>query len=312
MKPHAPIPAPPHPTYSIKKVIQDALAEDAGDRGDVTTLATVHESTQAVGTFLAKDNGIVAGLAVADMVFEAVDPQLQVTWTAKDGDSVVVGQKFGTVRGSAASILVAERIALNFMQRMSGIATSTHHMVQAVQPHPAKVLESRKTVPGLRLLDKWAVLIGGGHNHRIGLYDMMMIKDNHIEAAGGIKAAVQRAQDYIQSHNLQGLGVEVETRTLAEVDEVLEVIRSGTSPVTRVMLDNMSRKDPGAEGGLDVSMLQAAVRRIDGAIETEASGNVTLDTIGTIAATGVTYISVGALTHSVKALDISLKIQVLT
>lgn len=325
-KPHAPIPPPYHPTYDFKKAVRDALEEDAGGRGDVTTLATIPETTQAVARFLAKADGVLAGLGLADLVFEMVDPTLQVSWSARDGERVSPGTEFGVVRGSARSILVAERVALNFMQRMSGIATATQDMVQAASSsgEGTKILETRKTVPGLRLLDKWAVLIGGGHNHRMGLYDMMMIKDNHIAAAGGIKAAVQRAQQYIAHNKLEGMQVEVETRTLEEVEEILEVIKSGGSCVSRVMLDNMthwtqppaptaapaagSAAAPGAPV-LDVSMLRAAVARIAGAVETEASGNVTLASVASIASTGVTYISVGALTHSVTALDISLKIK---
>ncbi|GAX77228.1 hypothetical protein CEUSTIGMA_g4674.t1 [Chlamydomonas eustigma] len=309
---HAPISPPQHPTYSLKKVILDALSEDAGDLGDVTTLSTISDSTQAVGTFLAKSDGVLAGLGMADLIFCEVDPNLKVSWSGSDGQWVKSGTQFGQVSGSARSILVAERIVLNFMQRMSGIATATHHMVQAAASsgQPAKILETRKTVPGLRLVDKWAVLIGGGLNHRMGLYDMMMIKDNHVTAAGGIREAVKRAEQYILDQRLQAMTIEVETRTLEEVDEILEVIRSNEAPhVTRVMLDNMTRLDASCEGGIDVSMLRAAVEKIKGTIETEASGNVTLDTVQVIAATGVTFISVGALTHSVKALDISLKIK---
>eukprot|EP00798_Chlamydomonas_sp_ICE-L_P010110 gene10110-8012_t len=315
-KAHAPIPAPYHPTYDIQKVVKDALYEDAGDRGDVTTLATISSSTQAVAKFLAKADGVLAGLSIADDVFQIVDPSLKVTWTAKDGDEVTSGTYFGTVTGSARSILVAERVALNFMQRMSGVASATKKMVDianaasASAAEPCKILETRKTVPGLRLLDKWAVLIGGGANHRMGLYDMMMIKDNHVAAAGGIAAAVQRAEEYIKENDLTGkMKVEVETRTLEEVDEVLAIIKSGNCPhVSRVMLDNMTKLDSEAPGGIDVTMLCAAVKRIEGVIETEASGNVMLETLAPIAASGVSCVSVGALTHSVKALDISLKI----
>ncbi|KAG2423212.1 hypothetical protein HXX76_015469 [Chlamydomonas incerta] len=207
---------------------------------------------------------------------------------------------------------------LNFMQRMSGIASATADMVTALEGLPTKVLETRKTVPGLRLTDKWAVLIGGGSNHRMGLYDMMMIKDNHIAAAGGIRAAVQRAEEYIRSAGLEGrMCIEVETSTLAEVDEVVELLRAARqegaprSHLTRVMLDNMARRDAAKEGGVDVSLMAEAVARIGDLAETEGSGNVSLSSIRTIAATGVTYVSVGALTHSVIALDISLKIKTL-
>ncbi|PNW87561.1 hypothetical protein CHLRE_02g141200v5 [Chlamydomonas reinhardtii] len=317
-KSHAPVPCPVHPTANVTQAIKAALDEDAGDRGDVTTLATIPESTQATATFLAKADGVLAGLGVADEVLAIVDPTVKVEWRACDGDKVVSGQVLGVLHGSARSILVAERIMLNFMQRMSGIATATAAMVAALEGLPTKVLETRKTAPGLRLTDKWAVLIGGGSNHRMGLYDMMMIKDNHIAAAGGIRAAVQRAEEYIRSADLEGrMCIEVETSTLAEVDEVVELLQAARqdgaprSHLTRVMLDNMARRDPAKEGGVDVSLMAEAVGRIGDLAETEGSGNVSLNSIRTIAATGVTFVSVGALTHSVIALDISLKIKTL-
>ncbi|KAJ9529342.1 hypothetical protein QJQ45_013770, partial [Haematococcus lacustris] len=342
---HAPIEPPAHPTYDLRKVIQDALREDAGDRGDVTTQATVACGTAACATFLAKSPGVLAGLAVADLVFELVDPTIQVVWGGRDGEEVEAGHRFGSVTGPAASILVAERVALNFMQvsetsiskavaglgqkdgfscmhdmegagmqRMSGIATATRAMVLAVEgvgrPGGARILETRKTAPGLRLLDKWAVLIGGGHNHRMGLYDMMMIKDNHVTAAGGVTAAITRAEEFIAAQGLADMSIEVETRTQDEVSEVLHLLAAGKAPhVTRLMLDNMTRLDPGLPAGIDVSELEQAVKRVAGAVDTEASGNVVQETVRAIAATGVTFISVGSLTHSVKALDISLKIQ---
>ncbi|MEW5310270.1 MAG: hypothetical protein WDW38_002085 [Sanguina aurantia] len=293
-KSHTPIPPPHHPTYDLVKVVRDALEEDAGGLGDVTTLATIPANTQAVATFLAKADGVLAGLAVADLVFEMVDPSLEVTWTASDGTAVTAGTRFGVVRGRALSILVAERIALNFMQRMSGIATATAEMVKAAEGSCTKVLETRKTVPGLRLLDKWAVLIGGGSNHRMGLYDMMMIKDNHVMAAGGISAAITGAEAYIKSQNLVGMCVEVETRTLEEVDEVVGLLTAANAC-----------KGTARDGS---SACTTHVTRWGNLAETEASGNVTLSSISTIAATGVDFVSVGALTHSVIALDISLKI----
>ncbi|KAI8469620.1 MAG: Quinolinate phosphoribosyl transferase [Monoraphidium minutum] len=314
--------APEHPTYNIKQVIQAALDEDAGDRGDVTTLATIDAATQATATFLAKADGTLAGVAVADMVFGAVDPSLAVAWTKRDGDRVWRGEEFGVVHGSARSILVAERVALNFMQRMSGIATATAAMVAAVGGTGTRILETRKTAPGLRLLDKWAVLLGGGANHRMGLFDMMMIKDNHIAAAGGIRQALERAEAFIREQGLTGkLKVELETRTLEEVDLALQILGSGDAPhVTRVMLDNMARRDASLPGGVDVSMLRAALAKVAahnaaaGAagtprVETEASGNVTLESVAAFAGAGVDYVSVGALTHSVAALDISLNIE---
>uniref|UniRef100_A0A7S0USH4 Nicotinate-nucleotide pyrophosphorylase [carboxylating] n=1 Tax=Polytomella parva TaxID=51329 RepID=A0A7S0USH4_9CHLO len=317
-KTHLPIPCPPHPTYDIKGVINAALEEDAGGVGDVTTLATISTETKAKATFLAKADGVVAGLGVVDLVFELVDKDLEVKWFVKDGDRVKPGLILGEVFGSARGILVAERVALNFMQRMSGVATATAAMVAAAASSGSKtkVLETRKTVPGLRLLDKWAVLIGGGYNHRLGLYDMMMIKDNHIAAAGGITAAVERAEAYIAGQNLGNMPIEVETRTMEELDEILNILKASRNPdgsssshVTRVMLDNMTKKDASASDGIDVSMLEVAVKKIDGLVDSEASGNVTLATVKKIAATGVTFVSVGALTHSVMALDISLNVE---
>ncbi|KAF6263340.1 Quinolinate phosphoribosyl transferase [Scenedesmus sp. NREL 46B-D3] len=305
-KPAAP---PTHPTYNIKAVIAAALAEDAGNHGDITTLSTIPESTQASATFLAKADGVLAGLAVANLVCEMVDPALKITWSLQDGDAVQRGVEFGVVAGSARSILVAERVCLNFMQRMSGIATATAAMVAAAAGHKAKILDTRKTAPGLRLLDKWAVALGGGTPHRMGLFDMMMIKDNHIAAAGGISQAVAAAEAYIQQHGLDEVQVEVETSSLDQVQQVLDVLASGAAPhVTRVMLDNMTRRDASCLGGVDVSLLKQAVAQIAGKVQTEASGNVTLESVAEIASAGVDFISVGALTHSVKALDISLNV----
>ncbi|KAF8066371.1 hypothetical protein HT031_002695 [Scenedesmus sp. PABB004] len=339
----APPGAPSHPTYDIQAVRAPpahgaaasalrqppaAAAVDARRRrpagtaghrgragggrwrpGDITTLATIPEATQATATFLAKADGVLAGVAVADAVFAAVDPGLRATWSLQDGDRVAAGDQFGFVSGSARSILVAERVALNFMQRMSGVATATAAMVAAAAGHKARILDTRKTAPGLRLLDKWAVALGGGTPHRMGLFDMMMIKDNHITAAGGISQAVAAAERFIAQRGLQGVQVEVETRNLEEVQQVLAVLRSGAAPhVARVMLDNMARRDAACPGGVDVSLLREAVAAIGGAVETEASGNVNLRSVGAIAGAGVDYVSVGALTHSVTALDISLNI----
>ncbi|XP_022859518.1 nicotinate-nucleotide pyrophosphorylase [carboxylating], chloroplastic isoform X1 [Olea europaea var. sylvestris] len=294
---------PAHPTYDLKGVIQLALSEDAGDRGDVTCKATIPAEMEVEAHFLAKEDGIVAGIALAEMVFGEVDPSLKVDWYRKDGDSVHKGLQFGKVHGRAHSIVVAERVVLNFMQRMSGIATLTKAMVDAA--HPAYILETRKTAPGLRLVDKWAVLIGGGKNHRMGLFDMVMIKDNHISIAGGIINALKSVDLYLQQNNLK-MGVEIETRTLQEVNEVLHYASQTETSITRIMLDNMVV--PLSNGDVDVSLLKEAVELINGRFETEASGNVTLDTVNKIGQSGVTYISSGALTHSVKALDISLKI----
>jgi nicotinate-nucleotide pyrophosphorylase (carboxylating) len=293
-------PLPDAVAVALDALLPRALAEDVG-AGDVTTLATVPAGRRAQARFLAKEDGVLAGLAVAARVFAAVDPALRVTWDAADGAAVTAGTAFGRVEGAARAILTVERLALNLLQRMSGIATAARRMAEAARP--AVVLDTRKTAPGLRALDKWAVALGGARNHRTGLYDMVLIKDNHVDAAGGVEAALRAAHAYLDTHRL-ALPVEVETRTLAEVDEVLRLADAGLR-VDRVLLDNMARKTP---EGLDVSMLGEAVRRIGGRMETEASGNVTLETAGALAATGVNYISSGALTHSVRALDISLKI----
>lgn len=308
--PYAAIPPPDHPTYDLYAVIDAALAEDAGDFGDITTLSTVPETTIAGATFLAKAEGVLAGVYVAQMVFQRVDPSVQLTWLVDDSATVHPGQVLATATGSARSILIAERVALNFLQRMSGIATMTAAMVKAVRCTSATILDTRKTVPGLRLLDKWAVSIGGGANHRIGLYDMVMIKDNHIAAAGGIKAAVEATEEFMRSKGIKR-PLEVETRTLDEVREVLDILDSRPdSGITRIMLDNMTKKDPEAPSGLDVSVLRDAMALIgDHKVETEASGNVMLATVGEIAKTGVQFISCGALTHSVIAMDISLNIE---
>ncbi|VVB03735.1 unnamed protein product [Arabis nemorensis] len=294
---------PSHPTYDLKAVIKLALAEDAGDTGDVTCMATIPIDMEVEAYFLAKEDGIVAGIALAEMIFEHVDPSLKVEWMRKDGDYVHKGLKFGKVSGNAHKIVVAERVVLNFMQRMSGIATLTKLMADAA--YPACILETRKTAPGLRLVDKWAVVIGGGKNHRMGLFDMVMIKDNHISAAGGIVNAIKSVDEYLNQKNLD-MDVEVETRTLEEVKEVLEYVSGSVTRLTRIMLDNMVV--PLENGDVDVTMLKDAVELINGRFETEASGNVTIETVHKIGQSGVTFISSGALTHSVKALDISLKI----
>jgi nicotinate-nucleotide pyrophosphorylase (carboxylating) len=281
----------------IDALIERALAEDVG-AGDVTTLATVPAGRRATATFLAKADGVLAGLAVAERVFAGLDPQVALSWSVSDGDAVKAGTRFGTVEGPAQPILTGERLALNLMQRMSGIATATRQMVDAAGE--ATILDTRKTAPGLRTFDKWAVRLGGGQNHRTGLYDMFLIKDNHIAAAGGIRAAIEAAHAYRAEHAPELL-IEIETRTMDEVETVLSI-----GGMDRMLLDNMVALSD--DGRIDVSRLADAVRRIGGRFETEASGNVTLATVPAIAATGVDYISSGALTHSVRALDISLKI----
>ncbi|XP_054822912.1 nicotinate-nucleotide pyrophosphorylase [carboxylating], chloroplastic-like isoform X2 [Prosopis cineraria] len=294
---------PMHPTYDLKNIIKSALAEDAGDQGDVTCLATIPFDMEVDAYFLAKEDGIIAGIALAEMIFHEVDPSLRVEWSQNDGDYIHKGLQFGKVHGRAHNIVVAERVVLNFMQRMSGIATLTKKMADAA--YPAYILETRKTAPGLRLLDKWAVLIGGGRNHRMGLFDMIMMKDNHISIAGGLTNALRAADLYLKERDLQ-MPVEVETRTLEEVKEALHYASQTKTSLTRIMLDNMVV--PLANGDVDISMLKEAVELVNGRFETEASGNVTIETVHQIGQSGVTYISSGSLTHSVKALDISLKI----
>ncbi len=291
------LPLPADVAADLPALIARALAEDVGP-GDVTTEATVGPDVRATGRFLVKEDGVIAGLAVAERVFAAVDADLAAAWTAADGDRVDAGTVVGTVHGAARSILVAERLALNLVQRMSGIATAAHAFAHAARP--AVVLDTRKTAPGLRLLDKLAVRLGGAENHRVGLYDRVLVKDNHVEAAGGIRAALAA----VTAHVAAGVPVEIEARTLAEVDQVLAAHAEGLR-VDTVLLDNMARRMP---DGLDVSVLTEAVRRVGGRLATEASGTVTLDTVAAIAATGVGFVSSGALTHSVRALDVSLKI----
>ncbi len=290
----------PDPTPAeIDALVERALAEDVG-AGDVTTLATIPPDRFAEATFLAKEDGVLAGLAVAERVFDAVGEGLAVSWSCDDGDAVTAGTRFGTVGGAARDILTGERLALNVLQRMSGIATLTRRMAEAAAP--AVVLDTRKTAPGLRALDKWAVRLGGGRNHRVGLYDQFLIKDNHIAAAGGVREAVEAVRRYREEHpESRDLLVEIEARTLDEVNAVLAV-----GGVGRVLLDNMVRLGEG--GAADTSMLREAVKKVGGRFETEASGNVTPATVGAIGKTGVDFISSGALTHSVRALDLSLKI----
>lgn len=273
-------------TEEIKSIVRNALAEDIGP-GDVTSLAIIPPSTHLLGRFLVKAPGVIAGLEVVGEVFAQVDEKLTYTPLKPEGSAVNAGEIVAHVEGYGPGILIAERTALNFLQRMSGIATATRRYVEAVAGTRAKILDTRKTAPGLRVLDKLAVKLGGGSNHRIGLYDMVLIKDNHIQAAGSITRAVNLVRQHVT-----GLAIEVEVETLEQLDEALGL------GVDRIMLDNMS-----------LEMMREAVRRAGGKIELEASGGVTLQSVADVAATGVDLISVGALTHSVKALDISLDIE---
>ncbi len=284
----------------IDDLIRRSIEEDVGS-GDVTTLATVPRDRKATAVVEVREPGIVAGIWMASCVFDTTDREIHCDWKVKDGASVEAGDVLGHIEGPAQSILTAERLALNFMQRMSGIATFTRWMVDLAEPHGALILDTRKTAPGLRPVDKWAVSMGGGQNHRIGLFDMILIKDNHIAAAGGIQAAVEQALHYREREGRK-LSIIVEVRTLEELDDALRL-----EGIDTLLLDNMVRRD--ANGSVDASMLESAVRKVDGRFKTEASGNVSLETVEAIAKTGVHYISCGALTHSVRALDIGLNIQ---
>lgn len=291
----------PVPTEVLDNIIDRAFAEDVGS-GDVTTTATVPAGATAHAQFAAKATGTLAGVSVARYLLERVDKTLNVRFHQADGSRVKAGTIFGTVEGPAAPLLVAERSMLNIMQRMSGIATATRRMVDAAQPHKAQILDTRKTAPGLRALDKWAVRLGGGTNHRHGLYDMVLIKENHIATAGGIKSALRSTHQYLEVHDLE-LPIEVETQNLEEIKAVLDSGR-----IDRILLDNMVKLRP--DGSVDTSKVEEALELIDGQVPAEVSGNVTLETVPAIAATGVEYISSGALTHSVRALDISLLIEI--
>lgn len=271
-------------------LIDAALAEDVG-AGDFTTLWTVPEERRAEARIVARSPGVIAGSVVAAEVFRRVDPLIEVTVDAVDGTAVQPGDVAMTIRGSARSILTAERTALNFMQRLSGVATVTRRYVRAVEGTGARVIDTRKTTPGMRALEKAAVVAGGGANHRFGLYDMVMIKDNHIAAAGGITPAVEA----VRRQNERGLKVEVETTTLDEVREAL------AARVDRIMFDNMSW--PLMHDAVEL------VRAADPRPETEASGGITLETIHAYAESGVDFISIGALTHSAPSLDLSLQLR---
>jgi nicotinate-nucleotide pyrophosphorylase (carboxylating) len=281
-----------NPLFSSPEIlnfIDRCLAEDIGD-GDHSANACIPLSAKGQSRMLIKESGIIAGLELAEVVFHRVDPTLQITHLIKDGTPVEPGDVAFTVTGSARNILTAERLVLNLCQRLSGVATSTQRYVQELQGLHTKVLDTRKTTPGMRLLEKWAVKTGGGENHRIGLYDMIMIKDNHADFCGGLEAAIDQVHAYLANHGLK-LRIEVETRNLNEVERTL-----AKGGIHRIMLDNF-----------DIPTLRKAVKLINGAYETEASGGITMSTLRAYAETGVDYISVGALTHSVKSLDISLK-----
>jgi nicotinate-nucleotide pyrophosphorylase (carboxylating) len=276
---------PTHITPEIIEIVARALREDIGD-GDVTTLCTVPEDLWISGRFVAKASGVIAGIDIAAFVFDLLDERVKVTKRVEDGDAVEPKQTLAALEGPARALLTGERTALNILQRMSGIATAARNFTDAMRGTNAKILDTRKTAPGLRTLDKMAFRIGGGVNHRHGLYDMAMIKNNHIAACGGsISAAVNR----VRSCDTRKRLIEVEVRNLDELNEAL------TLNVDRIMLDNMS-----------LDQMRRAVALVNRRVSLEASGNVTLENVAQIAATGVDFISTGSVTHSVKALDISL------
>lgn len=273
----------------INAIVDLAIAEDIGD-GDHSALASIPAAAQGKAKLLVKDTGILAGVELAKFIFSKIDPNLQVDVFINDGQAVKHGDIAFNVSGSEQKILQAERLVLNFMQRMSGIATVANFYQQKIAHTNCKVLDTRKTTPGLRAVEKWAVAIGGAHNHRFGLYDMIMLKDNHIDFCGGIEKAIAAANKYLQDTN-RTLPIEVETRSLNDIERVLAV-----GGVTRIMFDNFSVDDT-----------HKAVQLVNKAYETESSGGITIDTLVAYAETGVDFISVGALTHSVKSLDLSLK-----
>ena len=277
--------APQH----IKAFIQAALIEDVGP-GDFTSLSTVPPDKRGIAQLLVKDHGIIAGVELAKSIFQEVDSDMVCRTFIPDGQRIEPGQIVLEVEGKAQSILKAERLVLNCMQRMSGIATYTHSLVNILEGTRAKLLDTRKTTPNFRLAEKWACKIGGATNHRYALFDMILIKDNHVDFAGGIKNALQQAQKYNLENQL-GLDIEIEVRNEKELEEVLEI-----GGVQRIMLDNFSP-----------ARLRDAIRKINGRFITEASGGINETTLRAFAETGVDFISVGALTHQVKSLDLSLK-----
>lgn len=274
---------------AIRELITTYLTEDVGD-GDHTSLATIPLNTQGKAHLLVKEDGILAGIDLAVEIFNVIDSDLKVDLFLKDGDAVKIGDIALNVQGNVHSILKAERLVLNCMQRMSAIATQTHKIVDLLKGTGTKVLDTRKTTPGFRLFEKWAVKIGGGVNHRFGLYDMILIKDNHVDYSGGISNAINNARQYVAKHH-KLLDIEIEVRNLDELNQALKA-----GGVQRILLDNFSLTD-----------LKRAVELIGDQYVTEASGGITIDNVRSYAECGVNYISIGALTHSVKSMDLSLK-----
>ncbi|MBW4891412.1 carboxylating nicotinate-nucleotide diphosphorylase [Mucilaginibacter sp. HMF5004] len=273
----------------IRELLKVYLAEDVGD-GDHTSLSTIPQGTQGKAKLLVKENGILAGVDLAIEIFGLIDSQLAVEVLMHDGDSMVIGDIALNVSGSVHSILKAERLVLNCVQRMSAIATQTQKIVALLEGTNTKVLDTRKTTPGFRFFEKWAVKIGGGVNHRFGLYDMILIKDNHVDYSGGIANAINNAKNYLQQNNKQ-LDIEIEVRNFTELEQAMQA-----GGVQRIMLDNFTTDN-----------LKKAVEIIGGKFITEASGGITIENVRSYAECGVDYISIGALTHSVKSLDLSLK-----
>ncbi|HAL64219.1 MAG: Putative nicotinate-nucleotide pyrophosphorylase [Bacteroidetes bacterium 38_7] len=274
---------------TTEEIVRLALQEDIGE-GDYTTLATVTIGQKARARLLVKENGIICGIDIARQIFQHLDASMQFHQILDDGNEVRPGDIGFTLYGDARAILMGERTALNFMQRMSGIATQTRNMVKLIEGLPVRLLDTRKTTPLLRQLEKYAVRIGSGFNHRAGLYDMILIKDNHIDYAGGIAQAIRSVNQYLQQHQLN-LKIEIEIRNFDELNQVLK-----EGQVHRIMLDNFSPDD-----------LMKAVKMIDGRFEAEASGGINSQNIRQYAASGVDFISVGSLTHHIKSLDLSLK-----
>ena len=280
-------------SQEIIELIDRCFAEDIGS-GDHSSLASIPQGTVGESRLLLKQDGVIAGLELGEVILRRLDPNLEWVAMAKDGDYLHSGTQLASARGNVHALLAGERLMLNFMQRLSGVATQTYNAVEMVRGTGATILDTRKTTPGLRMLEKWAVTMGGGKNHRIGLYDMIMLKDNHNDSAGGITAAVNRTKAYLLEKGLD-LGIEVETRNMDEVNEVLAV-----GGVQRIMLDNFSP-----------SACVEAVKVIADRCETEASGGINLGNLRSYAETGVDFISLGSLTHSVSSLDISFKTKVI-
>jgi len=273
----------------IELIISNGIREDIGP-GDYSSLACIPEDAQGKAKLLVKDKGIIAGIELADQIFKYVDSSLKVTHFLKDGDPVSQGDIVFHVEGSSQSILKAERLVLNMMQRMSAIATKTNYYVSLVKGTKTRILDTRKTTPGIRAAEKWAVTIGGGENHRFALYDMIMLKDNHIDFCGGVVQAINQTKDYLESNGLD-LKIIVEARDLSEVEKILSA-----GGVYRILLDNF-----------DFAQTREAVDLIGDSCETESSGNINENTIADYAACGVNCISSGALTHSIYNMDLSLK-----